>query len=114
MIPVLFASCAALQEGDIEYQEGNLRQAGFEAVSVTTPDKIKELASLPPYQIVTVEKSGVTQYRYADPRRKLLYVGGPQEYAAYQEVLAQHQAQVGRNMMSIGTFRGSGMGPLTW
>jgi len=47
---------------------------------------------MPPLKLVARNKDGQVIYTFADAERcRCLYVGGAKEYAAYQQLAAQHE-----------------------
>ena len=65
--------------------------AGFKTVTPKTPAQQQKLQQLQTGQVVTIQKNGRTYYIVADPHQNLVYVGGPHEYQAYQQMRAQRQ-----------------------
>src|SRR5919197_1019733 len=83
--------CAAIQRSEARDTEQLLAAAGFQAKLAETPEKLANLKAMPPRQLVSQAKDGNFVYSYADPDYcQCLYVGGPQEYSAYQR-LAVHK-----------------------
>src|SRR5678809_1474562 len=65
--------------------------AGFKTVTPRTAAQQQKLHQLQTGQVVTIQKNGRTYYIVADPPQNLVYVGGPHEYQAYQQLRAQRQ-----------------------
>ena len=63
--------------------------AGFKTITPRTPAQQQKLQQLQTGQVVTIQKNGRTYYIVADPHQNLVYVGGPHEYQAYQQMRAQ-------------------------
>jgi len=80
------SSCAFLNQMDSSSNEQLLAAAGFEPRPADTPEKAAALAAMKPYQVNMHTKGGSVYYTYADPKQKLLYVGGPKQYSAYQRL----------------------------
>jgi hypothetical protein len=86
------AGCAAIQRGEAKDKEQLLAAAGFQAQPADTLEKLTNLRSMPPRQLVSQSKDGKFVYAYADPDYcQCLYVGGPTQYAAYQRLAEQKE-----------------------
>ena len=72
-------------------QANMLVAAGFKTITPKTPAQQQKLQQLQPGQVAQIQKNGRTYYIVADPPRNLVYVGGPTEYQAYQQLRAQRQ-----------------------
>ena len=72
-------------------QANMLVAAGFKTITPKTPAQQQKLQQLQPGQVAQIQKNGRTYYIVADPPRNLVYVGGPAEYQAYQQLRAQRQ-----------------------
>ena len=66
--------------------EGQLLSLGFKVLVATTPVQEDWVKSLAPGQIRPMQRNGKKYFIYPDAPRKQIYVGGPNEYAAYQEL----------------------------
>ena len=111
-------SCASTQTA-VENKESMLVAAGFKVVTPKTPAHQKKLQQLPPGKIAMIQKSGKTLYVYPDAAHNQAYVGGPQEYQAYQQArlnnkLAQENLETAEMYqdanMNWGAWGGWGMG----
>ena len=65
--------------------------AGFKTITPKTAAQQQKLQQLQTGQVAMIQKNGRTYYIVADPPQNLVYVGGPHEYQAYQQMRAQHQ-----------------------
>ena len=72
-------------------QVNMLVAAGFKTISPKTPEQQQRLQQLQTGQVAQIQKNGRTYYIVADPPRNVVYVGGPTEYQAYQQLRAQRQ-----------------------
>jgi len=86
----LMAGCATTQTS-IEDKRSMLVAAGFKTVTPKTPAQQQKLQQLQVGQVAQVQKNGKTYYVVADPPQNVVYVGGPQQYQAYQQLRAQRQ-----------------------
>jgi hypothetical protein len=66
--------------------EDVLSAAGFSVVIATTPQQLQHLATLPPYKMMRIQRNGKDRYVYADPARKLIYVGGLFAYDQFKDL----------------------------
>jgi len=65
--------------------------AGFKIITPTKPDQITLLQSLPADKVTPVNYHGKTFYVLPDAKNNQAYVGGIEQYQAYQQLrLAQH------------------------
>jgi hypothetical protein len=94
---LLLAGCATTQ-----HTETFLTAAGFKVVAATTPQQEQRLKSLPPGKISTVQRNGKTYYVFPDAAHNRIYLGTPNEYQNYQQILADSkiaaQDRVGAEM----------------
>jgi hypothetical protein len=83
LVANLLTGCAA---HNTQSTEDLLSAAGFNVVIATTPQQLKHLATLPPYKMMRIQRQGKDRYVYADPGRKLIYVGGLFSYDRYRDM----------------------------
>jgi hypothetical protein len=89
IVALPLAGCAAIQRSEARDTE-QLLAAGFQAKPAETPEKLTNLRTMPPRQLVSQAKDGNMVYTYADPDYcQCLYVGGPTEYSAYQRLAVE-------------------------
>jgi hypothetical protein len=86
----LMVSCATTQTS-MENKESMLVAAGFKTVTPKNPTQQQKLQKLPPGKIAMIRKSEKTFYVYPDAAHNQAYVGGPQEYQAYQQARAENR-----------------------
>jgi hypothetical protein len=87
---LLLAGCTAIRRSEARQTEPLLAAAGFQAIPANTPERLTDLHTMPPLQLVARPKDGHFVYTYADPYDcQCLYVGGPAEYSAYQRLAVQ-------------------------
>ena len=65
--------------------------AGFKTIAPKTAAQQQKLQQLQVGQVAQVQRKGKTYYVVADPPQNVVYVGGPTEYQAYQQLRAQRQ-----------------------
>jgi hypothetical protein len=66
--------------------EDLLSAAGFNVKIASTPKQLNHLATLPPYKMIKIKRNGVNRYVYADPSRKLIFVGDLFSYHRYKDM----------------------------
>ena len=97
IIALPLAGCAAIQRGEAKDREQLLAAAGFQAKLADTPEKLADLRTMPPRQLVSQSRDGNFVYSYADPDYcQCLYVGGPKEYSAYQRLAKEEEIRLYR------------------
>ena len=84
--------CAAIQRSQAHDTEHLLAAAGFKMQLADTTARQQQLAAMPAYRLLNRAKGDGVEYTYADPTKcKCVYVGGPDEYSAYQRLLEERQ-----------------------
>jgi hypothetical protein len=95
----LAAGCATTK-----HTETFLTAAGFKVVAATTPKQEQRLRALPPGKITTVQRNGKTYYVFPDVTHNQIYLGTPNEYQNYRQILADNkiaeQDRMGAEMLS--------------
>jgi hypothetical protein len=99
MLLILAAGCATAK-----HTETFLTAAGFKVVMATTPKQQQKLKSLPPDKISTVQRNGKTYYVFPDVAHNQIYLGTPNEYQNYRQIVADskiaEQDRMGAEMES--------------
>ena len=110
--------CASTQTA-VENKESMLVAAGFKVITPKNATQQQKLQNLPPGKLAMIQKSGKTLYVYPDAAHNQAYVGGPQEYQAYQQArlnnkLAQENLETAEMYqdatMNWGAWGGWGVG----
>jgi hypothetical protein len=91
-IPSLIASllvcgCAS----HLQIKEQYLREAGFKAVTPSTPAQIAKVSSLPQGRLHQLTRNGRQLFVLADAKQNLLLVGGNRQLETYQQLLYAKQ-----------------------
>ena len=87
--------------------------AGFKTITPKTAAQQQKLHQLQTGQVATIQKNGGTYYIVADPPQNVVYVGGPTEYQAYQQLRAQrHLTQ--ENLQTAEMYQDASMQWSTW
>ncbi len=87
--------------------------AGFKTITPKTAAQQQKLQQLQTGQVATIQKNGRTYYIVADPHQNLVYVGGPHEYQAYQQMRAQRQLAQ-ENLQTAEVYQDAAMQWDTW
>jgi len=66
--------------------ERELLDAGFKVLVATTKVQEEWVRKLPPGKIRPMQRTGKKYFIYPDAANKQIYVGGPEQYAAYQQL----------------------------
>jgi hypothetical protein len=83
-VSMLVAGAAVAAAPKID--ERDLLAAGFKVLVAATPVQEEWVKSLPPGQIRPMQRNGKKFFIYPDAAKRQVYVGGPQENAAYEEL----------------------------
>ena len=108
----LMAGCATTQTSTQD-QRNMLVAAGFKTISPKTPAQQQKLQQLQTGQVAQIQKNGRTYYIVADPPQNVVYVGGPAEYQAYQQMRAQGQLAQ-ENLQTAEMYQDAAMGWGRW
>jgi hypothetical protein len=87
----LMAGCATTTTTFPQEKASMLVAAGFKTITPKTAAQQQKLQQLQTGQVATIQKNGRTYYIVANPPQNVVYVGGPHEYQAYQQLRAQRQ-----------------------
>ena len=85
----LTAGCATTSS--TQNKESMLVASGFKTITPKTAAQQQKLQQLPPGKIAMINKKGKTYYIFPDAAHNQAYVGGPQEYQAYQQLRAANK-----------------------
>ena len=96
-VAIAMVGCASTTQTSAQNKESMLVAAGFKTITPKNPTQQQKLQQLPPGKIAMIQKSGKTFYVYPDAAHNQAYVGGPQEYQAYQQARASQQARAGES-----------------
>ena len=83
----LLFGCASTQTST-QNRESMLAASGFKTITPKTAAQQQKLQNLPPGKMAVVNRNGRTYYVFPDAAQNRAYVGGPQEYQAYQQLRA--------------------------
>ena len=72
-------------------RESMLVASGFKTVTPKTTAQQQKLQNLPAGKVTMIQKHGKTYYIFPDPAQNRAYVGGPNEYQAYQHLRAANK-----------------------
>ena len=86
------SGCATIRRQEAASTEQLLAAAGFQMRAADNPERVDDLAAMPPLKIVQRNQDNNLSYTFADPYKcRCLYVGGPKEYSAYQHLVTEQQ-----------------------
>ena len=71
--------------------ESELLATGFKVLVATTPVQQEWVQRLAPGKVKAVQRNGKKYFIFPDASRKQVYVGGPNEYEAYQQLHPESQ-----------------------
>ena len=92
LLALVLSACTS----HLQQKENFLREAGFRAVTPSTPAQVSKVQTLPQGHITQVTRKGKTLYMLADDRKNLLLVGGEPEFESYQEILYAKSVEPGK------------------
>src|SRR5207244_4818205 len=84
----LVIGCATTQT-TTQNRESMLVASGFKTITPKTAAQQQKLQNLPSGKVTMIQKRGKTYYIFPDPAQNRAYVGGPNEYQAYQQLRAE-------------------------
>jgi hypothetical protein len=82
----LAVGCASTQS-----KENMLVAAGFKVITPKTAEQTAKMKALPSSKVTQVKKDGKLYYVFPDVAHNQVYVGGPQQYQAYQQLKLDKQ-----------------------
>jgi hypothetical protein len=101
------AGCASTRHA--EQTEHLLAQAGFKQVAASSEKQVSHLKTLPADKLTVVKLKGKTFYVFPDPAHNQLYVGNPDAYQTYQQLVSyQNLNAQNRVMADLGEDTGGG------
>ena len=71
--------------------EGQLVERGFKVLVASTKVQQDWVRGLPPGKIRAMQRTGKKFFIYPDASKNQIYVGGPNEYAAYVQLHPEHR-----------------------
>ena len=93
VISLLALTVGCTTTSSTQNKESMLVASGFKVITPKTAAQQQKLQQLPPGHVAMVNRQGRTYYIFPDAAHNQAYVGGPQEYQAYQQqVAANHLA----------------------
>ena len=104
----LMAGCATTTT-NMQDTASMLVAAGFKTITPKTAAQQRKLQQLQTGQVATIQKNGRTYYIVANPPQNVVYVGGPHEYQAYQQLRAQRQLAQ-ENLQTAEMYQDAAMG----
>ncbi len=108
------AGCAAVQKNEAAQQGRWLTESGFRVLVADNPERRAALEKIPPFRMERHVSENTVVYRFADPAAGKLYVGGPDEYAAYRDLAVTTRARRASTLSRINPSTSRVIGPLSW
>ena len=90
------AGCASTKR-----TEQMLTEAGFKPVVASTARQTQHLNSLPADKLSVAKVNGKTFYVFPDPKHNQIYVGNPQDYQDYQQILQYSKIEGQNRVMAV-------------
>ena len=88
-VAIAMVGCASTTQTSTQNKESMLVASGFKTITPKTAAQKQKLQNLPPDKVTMIQKKGKTYYIFPDPAQNRSYVGGPNEYQAYQQLRAE-------------------------
>ena len=88
-VAIAMVGCASTTQTSTQNKESMLVASGFKTITPKTAAQKQKLQNLPPDKVTMIQKKGKTYYIFPDPAQNRAYVGGPNEYQAYQQLRAE-------------------------
>ena len=88
VIALLALTVGCSTTSSTQNKESMLVASGFKVITPKTTAQQQKLQQLPPGHVAMVNRQGRTYYVFPDAAHNQAYVGGPQEYQAYQQLRA--------------------------
>jgi hypothetical protein len=88
VISLLALTAGCTTTSSTQNKESMLVASGFKVITPKTAAQQQKLQNLPPGKMAVVNRNGRTYYIFPDAAHNQAYVGGPQEYQAYQQLRA--------------------------
>ena len=87
-VAIAMVGCATTTQTSAQNKESMLVASGFKVITPKTTAQQQKLQQLPPGKVAMINRKGRTYYIFPDAAHNQAYVGGPQEYQAYQQLRA--------------------------
>jgi hypothetical protein len=91
VIALLASTVGCATTTNTQNKESMLVASGFKVITPKTAAQQQKLQQLPPGKVAMINKKERTYYIFPDAAHNQAYVGGPQEYQAYQQLLAANK-----------------------
>jgi len=109
------SGCAAIRRHEAASTEQLLAAAGFQIRPADNPERVHDLAVMPPLKIVARSQDNSVRYTFADPYKcRCVYVGGSKEYSAYQRLVTEQQIAQERLWAEEDSMNWGLWGPWYW
>jgi hypothetical protein len=113
IIALLALTVGCSTTSSTQNKESMLVASGFKVITPKTAAQQQKLQQLPPGNVAMINKNGRTYYIFPDAAHNQAYVGGPQEYQAYQQLRAAHQI-ANENLQTAEMYQDAAMSWGAW
>jgi len=86
VISLLALTAGCTTTSSTQNKESMLVASGFKVITPKTAAQQQKLQQLPPGHMAMINRQGRTYYIFPDAAHNQAYVGGPNEYQAYQQL----------------------------
>ena len=91
VIALLALTVGCATTSSTQNKESMLVASGFKVITPKTAAQQQKLQQLPPGKVAMINRKGRTYYIFPDAAHNQAYVGGQQEYQAYQQLRAANK-----------------------
>lgn len=92
---LLLASCAGMGSSNTKRL---LSASGFQTRTPQNSEQTAIYEQMEPYKLYNKEIRGKMLYAYKDPEQGVVYIGGPEEHAKYQQFAVQQEIAADQRM----------------
>jgi hypothetical protein len=113
VIALLALTVSCSTTSSTQNKESMLVASGFKVITPKTAAQQQKLQQLPPGHVAMINRQGRTYYIFPDAAHNQAYVGGPQEYQAYQQLRATNKL-VKENLETAEMYQDAQMDWSSW
>jgi len=91
---LVLTGCATIRRDQAASTGELLVKAGFQIRPADSPERSRNLETMPPLKLVARSQNSNVSYTYADPYScRCVYVGGAKEYSTYQQLAKERRME---------------------
>src|ERR1700747_1062002 len=113
VISLLALTVGCATTASTQNKESMLVASGFKTITPKTAAQQQKLQQLPPGHVAMINRNGRTYYIFPDAAHNQAYVGGPQEYQAYQQLRAANNI-ANENLETAEMYQDAAMNWSAW